>query len=264
VDGENAAVDWTSLALLAAVTFAGAGVQAAFGFGFAILAAPLFLVVMDSTSAVPVLAVLNLGASAVVAAGLWRKAPARLLALLCLGSAAGFPLGLALFSSAGVAELKLAVGFIIMLFALLLLARERGYLAYVPASAGAADGLAAPRSTTLPFVVGFISGTMGAALAMPGPAAMLYLSTLRLGKEESRALSLTLFTFSYAAVTALHAWAGTFGSGGYALSLGLLAVVALGAWAGHLVQRHISEAAFRQWVLFILFLAGFYAVLSAN
>ena len=37
------------------MTFAGSLVQATFGFGFAILAAPLFLVVMESTGAIPVL-----------------------------------------------------------------------------------------------------------------------------------------------------------------------------------------------------------------
>lgn len=258
-------MDWPAFAALAAVTFLGAMVQSAFGFGFAILAAPLFLVVMASTAAVPVLAVLNLAVSAVVVVGLWRKAPGRLLGLLCLGSAAGFPLGLALFARTDLEQMKVVVGFVIMSFALLLIARERGLLPLEqrPAPDPGGDGVTRA-GVTVPFGVGFVSGVMAAALAMPGPVAMLYLTTLQLDKERSRALSLALFTFSYASVSVLHAWAGSLDRAGLLIGAALLAFVGLGALAGHWLAARVSEAAFRQWVLVILFLAGFYAVLSAS
>jgi uncharacterized membrane protein YfcA len=232
-------------------------VQAAFGFGFAILAAPLFLVSMESTGAIPVLAVLNLAVSAFVAAQTWRQAPGKLLGLLCAASLAGFPIGLALFRGADVSDLKLVTGLVIMMFALLLLARERGHIVL---NRRATDGKR--RSLPIALTVGALSGIMGAALAMPGPAAMLYISTLRLSRDQSRALSLTFFSFVYAAVCLLHAWDGalTFGLGWLSAKL-LLAVVA-GAMAGHWLSRHVPEARYRQLVLVILFVAGLYAVVS--
>ncbi len=232
--------------------------QAAFGFGFAILAAPLFLVVMDSTGAIPVLAVLNLVVSALVAARMWRQAPARLLGLLCAASVAGFPLGLALFRSADVSHLKLATGIAIMAFAALLFVRERRQAAGKPAAIGA------PRQRVpIALAFGGLSGVMGAALAMPGPIAMLYLSAARLSKDQSRALALAFFTFVYAGVCLLHAWDGGLSSERLALAARLTVAVIAGAIAGHWLARHISEARFRRLVLAILFVAGLYAVVSA-
>ncbi len=254
---ERCILDSTSLAILSAVTFAGSLVQATFGFGFAILAAPLFLVVMDSTGAIPVLAVLNFAVSAFVAAQTWRAVPTRLLGLLCVSSVAGFPIGLALFRGADVSDLKLVTGLVIMGFALLLLARERGHIA--PKRRAAAANR--PRALAALFV-GALCGIMGAALAMPGPVAMLYLSTVRLSKDENRALALAFFSFVYAGVCVLHAWDGGLPSERGWLSVQLMFAVLAGALAGQWLTRHISEARYRQFVLVILFVAGFYAVVS--
>ena len=232
--------------------------QAAFGFGFAILAAPLFLVVMESTGAIPVLALLNLGVSALVAARMWRQAPPRLLALLCTASVAGFPLGLILFRSADVSHLKWVTGVVIMLFAALLFARERWQAAMGPDATSATQP---PASITLVF--GGLSGVMGAALAMPGPAAMLYLSSARLPKDQSRALALAFFSFVYAGACLLHAWDGGLSVARATLAAKLMVAVVAGAIAGHALARHIPEARFRRLVLAILFFAGLSAVLSA-
>ena len=251
-------MELTSLAILLGITFAGSLVQAAFGFGFAILAAPLFLVVTDSTGAIPVLAVLNLAASALVAAQTWRQAPRRLLALLCGGSIAGFPIGLALFHGADVSDLKLVTGVVIMLFALLLLAQERGHLVFTRREPST-DRASVP----IALLFGAIAGAMGTALAMPGPIAMLYLAAVRLTKDQSRALSLAFFSFVYGVVCLLHGWDGGLDASRLLFSAKLLLAVFAGAAAGHWLARHISEARFRELVLVILFIAGLYAVLSA-
>jgi uncharacterized membrane protein YfcA len=104
---------------------------------------------------------------------------------------------------------------------------------------------------------------MGAALAMPGPIAMLYLSTIRLAKDQSRALALAFFTFVYAGVCLLHGWDGGLGPERLSLSAQLMIAVFAGAIAGQWLARHISEARYRQLVLVILFVAGLYAVWSA-
>jgi uncharacterized membrane protein YfcA len=212
---------------------------------------------MESTGAIPVLAVLNLAVSAFVAAQIWRKAPASLLGILCAASVAGFPIGLAVFRGADVSDLKLATGLVIMMFALLLLARERGYV--VPNRPGTD---AKRPSWPIALFAGALSGIMGAALAMPGPVAMLYISTLRLSRDQSRALSLAFFTFVYAAVCLLHAWDGALTAERGWLSARLLLAVVAGGIAGQWLSRHVPEARYRQLVLVILFVAGLYAVLS--
>ena len=248
-------MELTSFAILAAITFAGAVMAAAFGIGFAILAAPLFLVVMDSTGAIPVLAVLNLAASVLVAARIWRQAPVRLLALLCAGSVCGFPIGLALFGRADVSDLKLVAGAVIMLFTLLLLARERGYIGF------GRRGTGADRAPIALFV-GALAGAMGTALAMPGPIVMIYFVVLRLTKDQSRALSLAFFSFVYTVVCVLHVWDGGLDAPRLWLSAKLMAAVVAGTVAGHWLAQHLSEARFRELLLVILFVAGLAAVAS--
>ena len=230
----------TSFVILAAITFAGAVVAGAFGVGFAILAAPLFLVGMDSTGAIPVLAVLNFAASA-----------------LCAGSVCGLPIGLVLFGAADVSDLKLVAGAVIMLLALLLLARERGYVVFDRRAKSAARA-----SVPIALLVGALAGAMGTALAMPGPILMLYLVVLRLTKDQSRALSLVFFTFVYSVVCLLHAWDGGLAAQRLWFSAKPIPAVIVGVAAGHWLARHISEERYRVLVLVILFAAGLYAVAS--
>ena len=250
-------MDLSDFVALAAVTLLGSLVQAAFGFGFAILAAPLFLVVMDSAGAVPTLAVLNLAVSVAVAAYTWRQAPRQLLLRLCAGSLVGFPIGLALFRIADVAQLKVATGTVIMAFALWLFVRELGVR---PRSK---EGARVETSIGWALSMGALSGAMGAALAMPGPVAMLYLAAVRLSKDQSRALSLAFFSFVYGAVCLLHALNASLSAQHVALAAKLMLAVLLGAAAGHRLARHISEDRFRVLILAILFVAGLYAVASA-
>ena len=163
-----------------------------------------------------------------------------------------------LFRGADVSDLKVAAGTVIMMFALLLLARERG--ASFPRKS---DANTDRPSVAMALCAGALSGIMGAALAMPGPVAMLYLSAARLSKDQSRALALAFFTFVYGAVCLLHAWDGGLSAARMALAAKLLLAVFAGAVAGHWLARHVSEARYRQLVLVILFVAGLYAVLSA-
>lgn len=244
-------------AALAAVSFLGAAVQGATGFGFAILTVPFYLLIMGSLAAIQVAAVTNLALSLMLVPWLFRDAPRKLLFGLVAGSVAGFPLGLAMFRAADLATMKLAVGGFITLFALLLAWRE------LRAPRGGADAGGAAGFTPMPameFGAGAASGLMAAALAMPGPAVMLYLAARRPGKQVSRAVTLTLFGFSYAAVCVLHTLWGGMGSETWLLALGLVPFGLVGALAGNWSARHLSEIRFRAATLAVLLASGLYAV----
>lgn len=240
-------LDWLLLAL---VTLAAAAIQGATGFGFAVLAVPFYLAILGSLQAVPLAIAGSLAVSAVLAPGLWRTAPRARLARLCLGTLAGLPLGLWLFAWASLDAVRIAVALLIVGFALaLLLARppER-----VRAGSGAAD-----------LAVGLVSGAMTAALAMPGPAVLLYLQAVGLPKQATRATTLSLFVFSYLSALALAAGVGGLGRGIW-LTAALLAPLAVaGALAGHLVSGRYDERVFRTAVLAILIAAGLYTLWSA-
>jgi uncharacterized membrane protein YfcA len=247
-------------AALAAVSFFGASVQATTGFGFAILTVPFFLLIMGSLAAIQVTAVTNLALSVILVPWLFRDAPRSLMTTLGVGTALGLPIGLLGFLAADLASAKLAVGLVIVALALLLTWREWR-------ADSDQDGTGEPSefaSRPLPELgVGIASGIMGAALAMPGPAVMLYLAARRPGKRISRAATLTLFGFSYGAVCIIHTlWGGMSGET-WLLALSLVPFVFAGAAVGHYATGHLSEHKFRVAVLAILLASGAYAVWTA-
>ncbi len=244
---------------LALAAFAGAFVQSATGFGFALIAAPAFLWLMSSTTALQVLVAIHVVQSAMLAPRLFAFAPRRLLVWLTLGSLVGLPLGLWLFLSLDLGTLKLALGVTMLAFAVLLIARERGLLDRLATSAG--DWEKTPR--LLVAVAGAAAGFLTAVLIMPGPPVILLAASLAIPKLESRALSLTFFSFCYLVVTAMHALSGTMTVTTWLLIALLSPAVALGTFAGNRLAAGLSEVRFRYAILAITVFSGFAALASA-
>lgn len=245
-----------SWVLLALAAFAGATVQAATGFGFALLAAPLFLVAMSSTAAMQVLVALHIVQSAMVVPRLLRNAPPRPLLALSVGSLLGFPVGLAIFLALDIDALKLAVGAMILAFTALLLARDAGWLG---ARIGAAR-LSLDEAPLACAAAGFLSGLLTAVLVMPGPPLILLLVAAATAKTAARALSLTFFAFCYVTVTALHVLFGGMGAPEWRLVLLLAPAVAAGTVLGAAIADRLSEHAFKTAVYTVLASSGLLAV----
>ena len=250
-----------SFIILAIVAFVSALIQSATGFGFAIFAIPIFLVVLNSLAAVQIIAVANFALSVVLLPWLWKHAPKKPLLILVAGSTIGFPIGLWLFLNSDVMIAKLVAGAIITFMAVFLAIREfrnngdneQNDARFDFNSPMTMSGLA----------VGVISGILGGALAMPGPAVMIYFISLGVAKVEARSLTLTLFAYSYGVIVLLHAFLGGMTQATWVLSLQLLPFVFLGAWSGSIVSRKLSEGGFKIAVLLILAISGFYAVWTA-
>ncbi|MDA7947395.1 MAG: sulfite exporter TauE/SafE family protein [Hyphomicrobiaceae bacterium] len=253
-------MDILSFVALAGVAFFAATVQAATGFGFAIMAVPFFLLIMGSLTAIQVTAVINFVISLVLMRRLLDGAPYRLLAHLMIGSVLGFPVGLAAYKAADLDSIKIVVGVLITAFALLLIVRE--WRLSRAASAGFAVEEFKPQLLS-ELAIGFISGVMAVALAMPGPVVVLYLLARHVRKQISRAATLLLFGFSYGSVSLVHTvWGGMTGET-WLLAAKLTPFVIGGAFLGHYVTRYLSEERFRAVVLLILIASGAYGVWTA-
>jgi uncharacterized membrane protein YfcA len=259
-------VDVGTVALLVLGSVGGAVVQSATGFGFAIVAAPVFLAAMNSHAALQVLVVIHLVQTAMLLPGVWAMVPMRLLKALVMGAAIGSPIGLLFFMSLDVRALKLTVGVLILLFTALLIAREAGWLMRV-APADRANAAAGDEMTAVPppmaYVTGAISGAMTSLLVMPGPPLMLYLAGAPLPHAHARALAIAFFGLCYLFVTGLNAfWAGM-GEGVWLLALAMVPAVYLGTLAGRRIARHVTQGSYRIAVLALLVLSGVGAILSA-
>lgn len=248
-------LDWSLLAL---VTLIAAAAQGATGFGFAILVISFYLAILNSVAAVQLTIAVTLVISVVLAPRLWRDASRGLLGRLVVGTALGFPIGLLGYHYLSLDGVKIAVAVLIIAFAVYLLLS--GLLS--GSRAAAADG--SVRTHGLADVgVGVLSGAMATALAMPGPAVILYLAAVGFGKDTSRATVLTLFAFSYAGALVLQATLVGIERPIWLAAAGLAPVAMVGALLGHLVARFLSEQVFRRAVLSILIVAGAYTLWSS-
>lgn len=250
-------------ALLSAGAFAGALVQAATGFGFAILAAPVFLAVLSSHAALQVLVVIHLFQTARMLPKLWPQVPKPLLGRLVLGALVGSPIGLVAFLHLSVTQLKLAVGVLIVLATALLAARESGIISRwlkpptseMPGPSGG-GGLGA-------LATGAVAGAMTALLVMPGPPLMLYISARPLPPLAARALAIAFFGLCYLLVTTLNVIWAELGWPVWRVALMLAPAVLLGTFAGERIAGHLTTRSYRLAVLILLALSGLGAMLAA-
>ena len=239
-------IDWFFLGATALVA---SMVQAAVGFGFAIMAVPFFLLILNSVTAIQLAIILTLVISLVLAPRLWRQAPRRLLLRLVAGSAIGFPAGMAGYLHAGVAEVKVIVAVLIV-----------GFTAHLYFTKNNSRPQAQPPSTrpVADVAVGVVLGVMATALGMPGPSVLIYMSYVGVEKVATRSLALTLFTFSYGGGLVLQAAVAGIDGDTWTVAAVLVPLVLLGTALGHALSRYLSQDMFRTTVLAILAVTGLY------
>ncbi len=240
---------------LAATTFAAALLQAASGFGFAVLAAPLFLLFVDPASAIQLVIIITAALSVVVLPGLRRAVAPGMLLRLAMGSIAGLPLGLAAFGWADPIMVRLAVGMAILAFAVLLaLVLRRGRA-----------GGRAPFGTSAhgDLIAGAVSGAATALMGMSGPPVLIYLLLAGAPPRTVRATLLTFFALSYGATIVAHAL--TVGIPGRIwIAAGILIPFAfLGGLAGRPLGDRLGAGAFAVLAIGVLAAAGLYTLVAA-
>jgi uncharacterized membrane protein YfcA len=241
---------------------AGALVQAVTGFGFAILAAPVFLWVLGSTTAIPILVALHVVQSAMLVPGVLAHAPRDELARLGAGALVGAPLGFLALGALEVRQLKIAAGLAILAVAALMAWRRRKPPVRLDTgedTAHAALGAASAASVA----TGAASGALTALLVMPGPPLMVHLMRRPILPETARALSLTFFGACYVGVLAMSLAAGQLAARDIMLVALLSAPVALATVAGRRLGPRLLGRHFVAVLNVLLVLAGLGALASA-
>jgi uncharacterized protein len=165
------------LAALAAL--AGASIQAATGFGFALVLSPALFAVLDPTEAVATLLALGLALSILVLIENGGHADWRRLAPMLLAALPGLVAGLVLLAVLSKETLQIAVGLAVIGGAALQLSARR-----------AARGRP-PTRVELPGAAGvgagFLSGALTTSISVNGPPIVLWLEAHGIGPSEFRA-----------------------------------------------------------------------------
>jgi uncharacterized membrane protein YfcA len=240
---------------LAGTTFAAALLQAVSGFGFAVLAVPLYLLLVDPAQAVQLAIILSTALSFAVVSGLRRTVAPALLLRLGIGSLAGLPIGLFSFRYADRLLVRLVVGAAILAFGVMMAGfRFRGGRPWARFG----------RTQTRDLAAGAAAGVATALVGMAGPPVLIYLLLAGTAAQTVRATLLAFFALSYGATLASHA--ATVGIPGPTwVAAGILAPIALlGGLVGRPIGDRIGSDGFALLAIALLTAAGLYTVVAAG
>jgi uncharacterized protein len=239
------------MALAAVAAFAGAAVQSATGFGFALVLSPALFAVMDPVEAVTTLLVLGLALNLLVLfeAGRPEHVDWRALAPMLVAAVPGLALGAVALTQLSKEVLQVAVGVAVIAAAGWQLRESR---AVRVRRLGRGAGLAA----------GFASGALTTSISVSGPPLVLWLEARGVRPEEFRAsLAASFLALNLAGGVVLVAaeGGGVFDAGAVAPLLGL---VAAGYLLGALAFRRLDRERFFALVLALVVATGVASVVT--
>jgi len=245
---------------LAATTLVAALIYAISGLGFAVLAAPLFLLLLDPARAIQLVIIISTALAVGVVPGLLRAiAPGLLLRLVLGSSLVGLPLGLVAFRHADPILVRAAAGATIFgVAALMAVSRRR--------SGQQGQGkhwTAFAMSPGHDLAACAVSGIANAVVGMAGPPVLIYLLLAGAEARTVRATLLAFFALSYGVTLVSHA--ATIGIPAPTwLAAGILIPFAfLGGLAGRPIGDRLGAEAFARLAIALLAVAGAYTLGAA-
>jgi uncharacterized membrane protein YfcA len=235
------------MALAAVAAFAGAAVQSATGFGFALVLSPALFAVMEPVEAVTALLVLGLALNLLVLfeRGRPEHVDWRALAPILVAALPGLAVGVLALTALSKEVLQVAVGMAVI--------------------AAAGWQLLAPRPRLSPaagWAAGFASGALTTSISVSGPPLVLLLTARGVRPEEFRATLaagfLALNLVGGAVLLAVEG-GGAFDAGAVAL---LLVLVVAGYGLGAVGFRRLDRERFFNVVLVLVALTGAASVVA--
>ena len=241
------AASTTDLGILNAVLGLAALVASVTGFGYALVAVPLLVLLLPPVRLVPVVLISWVPLALLLLAQSWRHLdPGRLLRLLA-GALLGAPLGMFMLSSLPEPTMRSFIGAITLLAAASLLIR--------PGRPFAREGPAL-------LMAGLFSGITGGASGMSGPPIVLLGLKQRWEAEGFRADLLCFFLLLHTSVAAGLGHMGLLSGGTLQLSLAVLPGVLLGYAVGTKLRGRIDAPMYRRLAVSIVVVGGIWALLS--
>jgi uncharacterized protein len=232
------------MALAAVAAFAGAAVQSATGFGFALVLSPALFAVMDPVEAVTALLALGLALNLLVLfeGGRPEHVDWRALAPMLAAALPGLAVGAVALTQLSKEALQVAVGVAVILAA--------GWQLWVPR----------PRLSA--WAAGLASGALTTSISVSGPPLVLWLTARGVRPEEFRtslAASFLVLNLAGGIVLVAVEGGGAFDGGAVAL---LLALVVAGYALGAVAFRRLDRELFFNIVLGLVVLTGLASVVA--
>lgn len=233
--------DPLSLLLIVLVFFISTLVRATFGFGNALIAMPLLVLIIGIKQATPLVALVGLLIALIMLIREWREVAWKDTLVLIISSLIGLPLGLALISSVPEDLVRLILGVILISFGLYNLVGTKLPVLEKPALA-------------VPF--GFLAGILGGAYNANGPPIVIYGVMRGWKKAEFRASLQGFFFVSSFLIAAGHGVTGLWSGQVLEAFLISLPMVLLGIFTGERISKKITQYNFNRVIYSFLVLMG--------
>ncbi len=232
--------------VVACIVLFAALVQSISGFGFALMAVPLMVIVIDLQIAVVVSTLVGTVSTSWQAWQLRDQRDRILTRRFIVSSCLGAPFGLAAFIWVPQNSLKLILGFSV-LFGVVVLSRGLDM-----------------RSThhSFDWLMGVLSGVLLMATSTNGPPIVFTLHARRINPESFRATLNSIFAITGMIGTVLFVASGKVSSDVARVSAITVPIMIAGVYVGMLLRRFIAPQRFRVLVLVLLAASGFSSILS--
>ena len=229
---------------LALATGLAALAQTVAGFGFALIAVPLLVMVLSVPDAVSVAALLSSVNAGIVAWQSRAHIPWKTVRRLVTGSVCALPLGLALLLGVSGDWLRIGVGAITLLMTFAL---AQGLTLRASGRAGV-------------FGVGFAAGLLTTSIAINGPPVVLFLQARALPRAVFRGAVSAFLVVNSLFSLSLFTASGVIGWSSLPLFLTGLPALFVGNALGTFLVARVSELRFRRLVLALLVLGSVLAL----
>jgi uncharacterized membrane protein YfcA len=191
--------DWIVVNVIVALA---ALLQAITGSGFAIMATPFLLLVMESRECIQISIFLSFLIALVMTPKISQDINWLLLKRLIIGGFLGVPAGLWIFIHLPVGTVKLVVAIVILVVSAFTLWRWRQPVV------SQEGGLITRYSGWIEMTTGFASGVLTASIGMPGVPLAMYFTQGHISKEQIRSTTLGFFIVVYISSVVLQTMTG--------------------------------------------------------
>ena len=229
-------------ALVLLIIFISTLIRSTFGFGNALIAMPLLILILGTKTAAPLVALVGIVIALVMLLREWQEVDFKAAFYLILSTLAGIPLGLFFLKSTPEGIVKMILGLVLIGFGLYNL-----------------SGLQLPslKRGTMVFPFGLLAGILGGAYNANGPPVVIYGVMRGWGKEKFRATLQGYFLISSALIVSGHGISGLWTRSVLVYFLASIPIVVLAVLLGDWMVQKISGEHFNRAINLFLVAAGF-------
>ena len=231
-----------------AIVFTAAVLQSAVGFGFAVVATPLLLLVFDSRDVIQISMLLSASIALLLLPKIIKEVDAALLKRLFVGSLFGIPIGLFFFAYVSLNIIKLTVGIMVILIG--------AFLFFWGFKNGSSRPTQQSGDKTAELSVGLLSGVLTAGIGMPGIPLSIYFNIQNTEKAVVRSTTLAFFIGVYTVTVIAQMLTVKFSTGAVTSALLLAPALLAGIVVGNILHYRINQRLFQLIINIVLLYTG--------